>query len=176
MSYKHLFLFIALAIVFAIISLLVYLTKGHPSLIRKKLKIGAMIIAITSIYSCDMLTDETTTTCYAPVVPQNQIVLDSPDGSTIYLKENNIIHGEINNRGANEFSYALTDSTSYEYQKDDLTAKDGAFDEYYEEFDIILNDSLRSGTYNLDFFLVPEDQITDSTEAYISFQLTIINE
>ena len=47
---------IGLAMAFVTVSFLVYVTGGHPALIKKKLKIGAMIIAITSMFSlagCD---------------------------------------------------------------------------------------------------------------------------
>lgn len=54
---------IVLGLIFVIISILVYFSKGNPRFIKKKLKIGALIISLTGIIACGTSSTQKTT-CY----------------------------------------------------------------------------------------------------------------
>lgn len=56
-----------LGFLFIIINLIVYLSKGNSWLIGKKLKVGALILSLTTVFSCG---SPPRVTCYDPAPPK----------------------------------------------------------------------------------------------------------
>lgn len=66
-------LLLFLGLIFIIINLIVYFSKGNPWLISKKLKLGAMIITISGMFACGSpAPDIKTSTCYTPKPHDNK--------------------------------------------------------------------------------------------------------
>jgi len=57
-------LLLLLGLLFIIINIIVYFTKGHPWIVSKKLKVGALILTLTGIVACHTIPKPT---CYEPV-------------------------------------------------------------------------------------------------------------
>jgi hypothetical protein len=65
-------LLILLGLIFIIINLIVYFSKGNPCFISKKLKVGAMIISLTALFSCGSPSNSNLKPdCYLPPPPKN---------------------------------------------------------------------------------------------------------
>jgi hypothetical protein len=163
---------------FIAVSILVFFTRGRPSLIRKKLKIGATLIYLTGLVSCDLI-DGGTPTCYVPLPPPNvfHVVEPNPtrDHIDIDLSDSNIIRGIIERREGDEFSYRIVDGDSEERQRDDITALDGAFDEYTEDFEVPIKEDLETGSYFIHFFDVAAAEQVTGPGFRASYLLNIIN-
>ncbi len=65
-------LLLILGLVFIIINIIVYVSKGNSWLIGKKLKVGALILTLTGVFSCG---SPPKPTCYE--MPPSQDYLDS---------------------------------------------------------------------------------------------------
>ena len=181
---RHVFIPVVIffvAAAFISISLLVYFSGGRSSLIRKKLGIGAVLIYLTGLVSCDLLDGgKPTPTCYVPLPPPNEfhIVEPSPgkDGIDLDLSEDNLLSGVIEGREGTEFSFRIEDGNAIERQRDDLAALDGAFDEYTEDFEVIVRDDLATGVYFIHFFdASAETQPADGTPGKASYRLNIVS-
>ncbi len=73
-------LLILLGLLFAIINVMVFFFKGNKWFVKKKLKVGAMILSLTSLLGCGSPFG----TCYAPTKEQ----LDSARQDSINKAEN----------------------------------------------------------------------------------------
>jgi hypothetical protein len=62
-------LIILFGLIFVVINILVYITKGNPRFVKRKLKIGAMILSLTSILACN---SHYGTTCYKTAISKEQ--------------------------------------------------------------------------------------------------------
>lgn len=168
----------ALFIAFSLVSFLVILTKRHPYFVAKKLRLGAMIISLSSVaIGCG------TVTCYSPVAtcydpsPGNSFSIDLGDSSTqsivLNLAISDTITGNIFERHGNTFSYAITDSMNSIVLNDDIAPSDGAFDENEEEFKIVVGKTIMPGTYELRLFTAPKDSIKNIDWYQQSYPLKI---
>ncbi len=178
---RHVFVPVLIAFVaaaFIAVSILVYFTRGRPSLVRKKLKIGATLIYLTGLVSCDLIGGGTHT-CYVPLPPPNVFHIVEPnltrDRIDIDLSSSNIIRGIIERREGDEFSYRVLDGSSEELQCDDITALDGVFDEYTEDFEVAIRKDLETGSYFIQFFDVAAAEQTTGPGFRASYLLDIIN-
>ncbi len=179
-----------LSIVFIIISIMVILTKENPYFIKKKLKIGAVIITLTgmiSSFQCQWNDSEKKggqPVCYAPL-PSNDIMITSSNdlcdsdltGSEICidLTEHDSLSGTIQFYDGTGFSFLIIDESGNVIQQENIITQDGILDEDSEDFEIIINDSIETGTYILAFF---STDIEEQSEIYMEDQYTIniINE
>ena len=182
---KHLFIPVVISLVaaaFITISLLVFFTRGKPSLIRKKLRIGAILIYLTGLVSCDLIDGKKSRpTCYVPLPPPNEfhIVEPSPGryGIDIDLTSGNLLKGIIERREGEEFSFRIEDDNALERQRNDLFALDGAFDEYAEDFELTIEGDLATGTYYIHFFDVgAADQSSGCERCKASYRLNVTNQ
>ncbi|HON11017.1 MAG TPA: hypothetical protein PLE24_09135 [Chitinispirillaceae bacterium] len=155
-----------LIIAFGLVSLLVILTRRHPSLVKSKLKLGAIILSLSGVASGCF-----TTTCYA-LPPENQFAIDqvSGPGDTIIVTTPALdtISGKITHRNGDKFSYSVTDSLDNTIKKEDIFPLDGKYDENTEEFRIVLGEDFAPGNYKLRFYTASKDNIdrSDWNEQY----------
>lgn len=152
---------ILLSVVFAIICIAVFLTKGKSSFwISKKFRIGAMLLTFTSVMAC-----KPTVTCYEPM-PSDWITLDSINWETSELNidssENEKITGKISGATDSVYSYNFADTIGNVLVKNNLQIKDGTFDEFDEEFEILETNSLNTGLYVLQFYKKNKDNQNDT--------------
>lgn len=149
-------LIVFLTITFAFIGLMVFITNGKSSFwISKKIKIGALLLSLSSVVSFNSCT----TSCYdPPAEPQNIVEINNiSENNTIILnniQNNATISGKISECVSSEFSFAVTDKLTRQdtFQKEELIALDGAFDSRVEEFELDIINDLISGEYSLIFF------------------------
>jgi hypothetical protein len=153
-----------LFIAFGLVSFLVILTKRHPYFVAKKLRLGALIISLSSVaIGCG------TTTCYSPVatcydsISENMFTIDQTDSRTqsiiLRLAISDTITGNILERHGNTFSYAITDSLNSIVLKENIAPSDGTYDANEEGFKIVVGKTILPGTYELRLFTVPKDSI-----------------
>jgi hypothetical protein len=172
---------IFVAAAFVIASILVYFSRGRSSLIRKKLRIGAVLIYLTGLVSCDLIDGDTPPTCYVPLPPPNEFRITEPgpskDGIDIDLAQSNLLRGVIARREGTDFSYRIEDESASERQRDDIAALDGAFDEYTEDFEVTVRDDLATGLYLIHFFdAAAAEQSRDSARRRASYRLNVTND
>lgn len=182
---RHIFIPVVIAFVaaaFIAISFLVFFTGGKPSLIRKKLGIGAFLIYLTGLVSCDLIdTRKSPPTCYVPLPPPNEFHIVEPNpgksGIDIDIASSNIMKGVIERREGEKFSYRIEDESALERQRDDIAALDGAFDEYAEDFELMVRGDLTTGKYWIHFFDVEStDQPLGCERCKASYRLNVMNE
>jgi hypothetical protein len=84
-------LIIIFGTLFIVINIFVYFSKGNKWLIKKKLKVGALILALTSVTACHTIPKHT---CYEPVQPDenkenknNMDKIDSVSNTNPTLKD-----------------------------------------------------------------------------------------
>lgn len=130
---------VALTAAFLIVSGLVHLTRGNPWLIRRKLRLGALLLGVNGAAAgCG---PDTFVTCYLPA-PQNWIHFDAPfatdSGLVLDLSAGSALRGEIEEPTSTAYAFRLTFEET-ELQRGDLVAVDGAFDESSEAFTLTLD-------------------------------------
>lgn len=84
---------ILLGIIFLLINIIVFFSKGNTWFVKKKLKVGAMILTLTSITACHTVPRHT---CYEPV--QTKVDTDS----TNYSRQQDSIKKADNNKRIND--------------------------------------------------------------------------
>jgi hypothetical protein len=148
-----------LGIAFIFISLLVLLTKGKPSFIKKKLLIGGLIISLTS--AAINASAGGTRTCYEPAPPPNslytyQLEYNAEDNLFVLnLTETNVLTVVIANIAGDEAYFELKDMQGNLITEGTLLPRDGEVNQSTfgsEEFEITLPDDLQEGQYNLYVF------------------------
>lgn len=159
---------LVLLILFAGISLLVYIFNGNVKLIEKKLRIGAMIISLTGVVSTCTPTQHAT--CYEMSAPEpkNFITINNYfQNIKIQIDARNpSITGSISNRVSSLFSYAIKNESGTIFQKGNIFSDDGKFDEYDETFIIHIDKNLSNGNYIFYIFNVPENNQTPETKIF----------
>jgi len=172
LNYLHIGL---LFLAFGLISLLVILTRQHPFWVKKKLRIGGMILTLGgALFGCKP-GGTGIVTCYDVAISDNvtieqnsgaepNIVLDRAQADTL--------SGTILSRQSSAFSFAVADSRDSILQKENIDARDGAFDEASEEFTISIAPGIPVGMYNLRFYRCEKDSIVND-QWWVSFSLEI---
>lgn len=125
---------VSLATAFLIVSWLVVLMRGHPWLIKRKLKLGALLLGINgAVAGCDR---GGFVTCYAPA-PYDWVHFDTPfataTGLLLDLSQGNALTGSLSNPSRSSYSFQLIFEDE-ESQRGEIVAADGAFDEGSEDF------------------------------------------
>jgi hypothetical protein len=159
---------IGLSAAFIVVSFLVWITRGKDSLLKKKLRIGALILSLSGVGSgCWPVIS-----CYDGL-PADRFVLE---GTDVYgeieldLTVSNILKGKIQQRRGKDYWFLITGQDSVEIQTGTLEALDGAFNEDTEEFEIAVRSDIPTGGYDLTFYSADDDH----PQAH--FFLHIINE
>lgn len=166
---------IGLSITFAVITALLFFTKGNKSLIKRKLKIGAVLLGLTAVVnSCGPLP----VTCYDPIDPNNFSLSGEiyQNGKyVIDLSQSTIIPGKIHFREGYDFSFRITDSVKTEKQRNDIFALDGAYNEDTEDFEIPIDTNIAGGNYKLWLFDYAKGDQPDSLSNYhVNYDIKII--
>ncbi len=146
-----------LALVFAGITLAVFLTKGRSAKwINRKMKIGALMLGLTVALSGnaqehDSLID---ISCYDVVSPNSMRLLNTYSNEININKESNVLKGEIWAIETNEFSYLIKDSSGKKVISKNIMALDGSFDTHTENFELQIKKNLKPGKYTLLLYAV----------------------
>jgi hypothetical protein len=163
-----------LTIVFVVVSIMVFVSGKNAYFIKKKLRVGALLITLTGAAAgCG----ENIVTCYDPI-PSNLFHIDRSNQTneiTINPAVADTLSGRIENRNGEKFSFAVLGQKDTVIQKDNIKAIDGAFDESLEEFRITIGKNIPSGSYNLRLYSCEKDSISSSRYYNNSFALKIIN-
>lgn len=168
-----------LSAAFIVVSILVFVTRGRPSLIRKKLKLGAVILSLTGVVLAGCR--EGDITCYAPLLPSDRIEFYSPevteDGIYLNLAVRYILEGTIYERRADAFSFDIIDEGRNEVQSGDIAALDGAYDTETELFLIAVRRDLPTGVYTLSLYRDTGGfQPINATDRIFQATLNIVND
>lgn len=160
--------YISISVVFAIVCLAVYFSKGKSAYwIKKKFKLGGLLLTFTSVTSCVHVG-----TCYDSgedyVDPQNNLSFNSE--SHFYKNEfifdsiqTKKIAGGILNTSSTKYSTSITDTTGDVIYKVNLQSYDGIFDEYAESFYFSIDTNLTVGKYFLNFHLTDTENQSNNT-------------
>ncbi len=181
-----LFALLGIYCTFLIISLLVILTNKNPFWIKYKLKMGALILSLTAVLSCDQpLKEDSLITCYD--VASNVVAIDSEyivDGIITINSNVTTITGDISFRYGTDFSYAIYDILGVVSDTnnlgdeplivDNLVPSDGFFDEDNEDFKIVLGQSLPVGSYLLRIYQYHKDSIPNEDYYLRNYDIEVI--
>ncbi|OFX89570.1 MAG: hypothetical protein A2W99_14700 [Bacteroidetes bacterium GWF2_33_16] len=166
-------LIIGLSIVFALISIGVYFTRGKSKFwISKKMLIGSFLLSLTAItnHSC-------TGTCYEDEDPSNIINLYGAEYSNrivIDINQTTTITGCLYHRNDTDYSFMITDTLNIDtIQVGDVKPFDGEFNEYSEEIIIELDSTLPTNKYYLQLY---KGKATNPDYSIASFILDLKNE
>jgi len=139
---------LALTLVFGAICLMVYLSDGNAYWIKKKLKIGALLLTFTWVTSsCDK---PPIVTCYDPMPPKNSIRIDNHGDSLIY-SINDTMFVQILNPTYNYFSYDILNELEVSLKSGILQKQNDSLN--YNNFHyLILTNEFEPGNYKINFF------------------------
>jgi hypothetical protein len=156
---KELFLpliIFALTLVFAVICLMVYLSKGNAYWIKRKLKIGALLLTFSWFAnSCEK--NPFGNTCYDPMPAENSIWIDKGGDSLIYAISDSMFI-QITNPSYPFFSFDIYDFEANLLESGLLTKRDSLpYDTYYF---IIFDKDYKAGDYKINFYGESENSIT----------------
>jgi len=170
---------LALVLLFAIVSVLVIITRGkNPYLVRKKLAIGAMMLSLSaSAAGCT----PPWVSCYEPADDERNVIslvgLEDEGAFVFNQAEDQVVSLVIRYRAGDSFSFLLEDSEGNEVQRGDLQATDGVFDESTEELALAPSEDILPGDYSLYVYACSSDYIdTDAAYGYLRvFALAIVS-
>lgn len=151
---------IGLSAAFIVVSFLVWLTRGNDSLLKKKLRIGAIILSLTgTAIGCE------SNQCYIGARDEtpNQIVLTGEtypgETFTLDLTTSNTIKGSINYPTIDEYTFQILDGDGTRIDRGPVLAQDGEYDEDLEWFDLSVQVDIPTGLYDLNFYAASEDDL-----------------
>lgn len=161
---------VGLFIAFAVVSVLVYFTDGkNARLLKRKLAIGASIIALTGVFNgcrpvvtCYDVAPSPVVTCTDSVNNNGEIVIDNTDKEIRF----DMMYGYYENvsfRILSGQNMLVTDSC---VMVQDTNVK---------RITVNLPNALTKGNYTLGFYYFKPDQILDEYEPFYSFNLKVIN-
>lgn len=154
-------LVILLTLLFAVISVAVFLTNGKSEKwVARKMKIGALLLTLNSVSSCEPFI----TTCYDMPPPPNTMWVNglTENGIELNTDTSHIIFGTIEERQSEDFSFAVYTDENIKFQADTIISVDGKFDNYSEEFKIELDTNILPGNYALKLYDVSMDKQGES--------------
>jgi hypothetical protein len=157
---------IGLSVAFVVVSFLLWLSRGNDSLLKKKLRIGAIILSLTgTAVGCGGCGE----TCYLKI-PDNQFYLED-HGSVgrieLDMSATNKLTGMIRHRIDEDFWYLIRKQNGEEIQRGNVEPLDGAYDESEEEFEILVRIDIATGEYELEFYLLEEEYPLASFSLYV---------
>ena len=154
------FILLGVGAAFIVVSMLVFLSKGNPKLVKHKLKLGAIIIGLTAtVVSC-----KPTVSCYEPALPPDMFTFDVDSNSyqdTIKLKlpNDSLLTGRISKLSKTQYSFIIQDLSMNEKYRDNILPEDGVFNSSDERFIINIPTTLDNGTYYLKAYSTEKTQI-----------------
>lgn len=188
-------------IAFIIVSLLVVISKKHPYFVKQKLKIGALILSLSSVVSCD----RGWVGCYSPIENPSEMMWinsDQIEANNVILyskRDTSKIKGSISYRENQYFSFSLKeiidnnnklDSLSFIdsiemienievsdtlLYKGEILATDSLFDEYHEDFYIQIPESINAGYYYMYVYNKAANDIDEYSLSELQFCLKVID-
>lgn len=159
--------FVALCLAFVCVCALVVISRNHPYFIKKKLRLGALLLGLSSAAACGCGPGDDIIMCYDPAPPADDMSLDLREevhegfDITMNLEVDTELYGVIGNCAANSYSFLLVDASGTVVQLEDIMALDGAYDDYDEDFLITIRDDLPVGDYTLSLFAMSAQEIED---------------
>lgn len=164
-------------IAFIIVSFLVIVTKKHPFFIKHKLKLGAIILSLNSIFIVKA-EEESMIMCYEiQMINDISINQNHLKDDVILIKDDEGINieGVINSRESKSFSYVIVSENNEKSViiKGVIEAKNGRFNKYTESFIIKTDEMLSPGKYELLLFDRSLDELTDYKYPSRSYKLEI---
>lgn len=159
---------IGLSVAFVVVSFLVWITRGNDSFLRKKLRIGAMILLLTGTAVGCKCEDS----CYLIIADNQFFIEDQGIGGRIELDMSvtNKLIGQIRHRADEDFWYLIRKRNGEEMQRGNVEPLDGVYDDIHEEFEIQVRIDLATGEYELEFYLLEEEY------PLASFSLDVMND
>jgi hypothetical protein len=148
---------VSLTVAFVFVSFLVRLCRGHPWLIRRKLRLGAVLLGLTwAAAGCDESGPGGAggggVTCYMPA-PTDDIMIDdrfrTDSGYVLDLNVEHVLTGEVRYRTTVSYAFQLLLNEHTVFLRGNLVAADGAFDESTEAFLMDLGTELPPTSYEL---------------------------
>ncbi len=154
-----------LAAAFLLVSLLVYLSRGRPGLIRAKLKLGALLLGLTGTLGSGCNTGQVT--CYLPA-PQEMmdIEIEVMDdwGVVLDLDQGHQLHASLSFRKHDAFSFRILNEEGIELQRGEILPADGAYDSSSEDCVMEIDENLSLGQHWLDLHTGPPGEIEDNPQ------------
>lgn len=159
---------IGLSAAFIVVSFLLWLSRGNDSLLKKKLRIGALIISLSGI-ALGCWSERDCSTCYLVAQENRFVVEDQHMGGRIVMDMSvtNKLTGLVDNYTSEDFWYLIEDYYDNEIQRGAVEPLDGAYDEWGEEFEILVRIDLATGEYKLEFYLLEEEYPLATYELYV---------
>jgi hypothetical protein len=157
-----------LAGAFIFVSILVYLHQGKSAKwVARKMKLGAAIIAITSISTgCP---SPPVIMCYDPA-PTNWFNFDSIDQNDYSvvadLPNNSVLTGKVYQPDFDRYTFKILANDSQLIDQGNIVAVDGSFDATEENFKMTLNSAIDTGSYHLVIFTSDINRGSDEFEVY----------
>ena len=157
-----------MTLVFAVICLMVYLSKGNAYWIKRKLKIGALLLTFSWFAnSCEK--SPFVNTCYDPQPAENSIWIDN-GGDTLHYPLNDTMFVQILNPSYPFFSFDVYDFNLNFIKSGLLTKRDSLpYDTYYF---VTFDKDYLSGNYKINFY-GEEDQNISKTKKIGTFDFKI---
>jgi len=176
-------LLLVLAVLFVILALITLMTvflRNNASLLRHKLKIGALIISIQAlIFGCGSPQDiDDTVTCYVkPFEPDEMSLVCDHNNNGVYifdLDENNVLQVNVSNRQSSSFCYAIFDTNGKQIIcSAPLNPKDLDLNNEWEELTALIDISTPPGTYDLYTYNMETDSVTPSSAYQSVYRIRI---
>ncbi|NJO88519.1 MAG: hypothetical protein HC831_05800 [Chloroflexia bacterium] len=142
---------LGLTLLFAGICVAVFLTNGKSKKwVTRKMKIGGLMLTLTAA-SCNGGGGEVM--CYETVAVNNIWMENQGEkGIEIMLDTGNVLTGHLTGAQDSVYSFSVSDKNNQIFQRGELLANDGKFDQMNEIFTIKLDKSLSPGDYILHMF------------------------
>jgi hypothetical protein len=157
---KELFLpliIFALTLVFAVICLMVYLSKGNAYWIKRKLKIGALLLTFTWITnSCEKVPP--VVECYMMPPKENTIWINSTSDS-MKFNLSDTMFVQIQNATYPFFSFDILDESLNSKKSGILQKYDDSLN-YGNMYFIVFQPELDLGKYQINFYGETEEVVT----------------
>ena len=169
-------LLIGLFAAFGVVCFMVGITKGKSAKwIARKMKIGGVILTLTSISSSCSLVDPPIVSCYDPIAP-NVFQFDQMDDESYQLvadlPNDSILSGTIYSRQDENFGFEVLKNDTVVIQVGEVVPGDGAFDASPESFQLTLNSKIDTGMYRLNI-TQPVIGYPDERYPIANFQLKV---
>ncbi len=161
MKTKALFVYIALGIAFAAVSLWVFFSKGkNARAIRTKYKLGGAMIAAWAILSAaNCQGPGPMVTCYDPVAPQNQVLVAAKEQYAQTLKSGDIIKVMVLSPTFREYQITLaTDGAEPKLlQSENFVREEGEVGSWEATFEIEIAETDYKGAVVLKVYGIDAD-------------------
>jgi len=166
---------LGLCLVFALICLGLSLWRRNGWLLKKKLRVGAMLLTLTGFVA----TGGPVACCYATAGDDTMVSLEGESWGgevTLDLQSGTSLEGQIENCHSLDWSYLLsTPEGTRELQRGDLIPLDGEFEELSEAFRLTLDPGTEPGDYRLCIHQQAAQELDEPLGFRACFGLTVID-